>query len=131
MVATIQQLEGQYLATLKGELNTAAALEVEEILKPLYKSDGCDVTIDCTELEYIASSGLRILISILKGAKAGGSRVVLKKVNDDIIYDDAPYTRGLGVFYTEDFNDFGELWRRLFHRKEARKAEETKEEKTE
>lgn len=84
MVATIQQLEGLYLATLKGELNTAAALEVEEILKPLYKSDGRDVTIDCTELEYIASSGLRILISILKGAKANGSRVMLKNLNDDI-----------------------------------------------
>ena len=40
--------------------------------------------IDCTDLEYIASSGLRILISILKGAKAGGSRVVLKNVNEDI-----------------------------------------------
>lgn len=84
MVATIQQLEGQYLATLMGELNTAAALEVEEVLKPLYKSDGRDVTIDCTELEYIASSGLRILISILKGAKANGSKVVLKNLNDDI-----------------------------------------------
>ena len=84
MVATIQQLEGQYLATLTGELNTAAALEVEEVLKPLYKSDGRDVTIDCTELEYIASSGLRILISILKGAKANGSRVILKNLNDDI-----------------------------------------------
>ena len=26
-----------------------------------------------------------LMISILKGAKAGGSRVVLKKVNDDIM----------------------------------------------
>ena len=42
------------------------------------------MTIDCTELEYIASSGLRILISILKGAKANGSKVVLKNLNDDI-----------------------------------------------
>ena len=54
------------------------------MLKPLYKSDGHDVIIDCTELEYIASSGLRILISILKGAKANGSKVVLKNLNDDI-----------------------------------------------
>ena len=68
----------------------------------------------------------------LKLNKKGNVRLkAFQKVNDDIIYDDAPYTRGLGVFYTEDFNDFGELWRRLFHRKEARKAEETKEEKTE
>ena len=43
-----------------------------------------DVIIDCTNLEYIASSGLRILLSILKDAKAGGSRVVLRNVNEDI-----------------------------------------------
>jgi hypothetical protein len=64
----------------------------------------------------------------LKLNKKGNVRLkAFQKVNDDIIYDDAPYTRGLGVFYTEDFNDFGELWRRLFHRKEARKAEENEE----
>ena len=65
-------------------MDTAAATQAEEVLKPLYQSDGKDVLIDCTHLEYIASSGLRILLSILKGAKAGGSRVVLKGVNDDI-----------------------------------------------
>lgn len=84
MEATIQQFEDKYLATLKGELDTAAALEVEETLKPLYKSEGRDIIIDCTELEYIASSGLRILISILKGAKTNGSKVTIKNLNDDI-----------------------------------------------
>ena len=65
-------------------MDTTAALEAEELLKPLYTSNGKDIIIDCAGLEYIASSGLRILISILKGAKAGGSKVVLKNMNDDI-----------------------------------------------
>ena len=84
MVATIQELDNQYVATLKGELDTAAAVEAEQVLKPLYKSDGRDIIIDCTDLEYIASSGLRILISILKGAKANGSKVSLRNLNDDV-----------------------------------------------
>ncbi len=84
MVATIQEIGNQYVATLKGELDTAAAVEAEQVLKPLYKSDGRDIVIDCTDLEYIASSGLRILISILKGAKANGSKVIIKNMNDDI-----------------------------------------------
>ena len=84
MKTTIQQLENQFLVTLEGELDTAAAAEVEKTLQPLYNSDGLDVIIDCTKLEYIASSGLRILISILKSAKAGGSKVVLKNLNEDI-----------------------------------------------
>ena len=84
MNTTIEEIEGKYVATLKGEMDTAAAVEAEEVLKPLYQSNGKDVIIDCTELEYIASSGLRILLSILKGAKASGSKVVMRGVNDDI-----------------------------------------------
>ena len=84
MKTTIEQLEDKYLVTLEGELDTAAAAEVEKTLQPLYTTGGKDVVIDCKELEYIASSGLRILISILKGAKTGGSKVLLKKLNDDI-----------------------------------------------
>lgn len=84
MKTTIEQLEDKYLVTLEGELDTAAAAEVEKTLQPLYTTGGKDVVIDCKGLEYIASSGLRILISILKGAKTGGSKVLLKNMNDDI-----------------------------------------------
>ena len=84
MNTRIEEIDGKYIATLEGEMDTAAAVEAEEVLKPLYTSNGKEVTIDCKGLEYIASSGLRILLGILKGAKASGSRVVLKDVNDDI-----------------------------------------------
>ena len=84
MITKIEELDGKFVATLDGEMDTAAAVEAEEVLKPLYNSEGKDVIIDCEKLEYIASSGLRILISILKGAKSGGSKVIMKDVNDDI-----------------------------------------------
>lgn len=84
MKTNIEQLEDKFLVTLEGELDTAAAADVEKTLQSLYTTKGKDVIIDCEGLEYIASSGLRILISILKGAKAGGSKVILKNMNDDI-----------------------------------------------
>ena len=84
MNTTLKEIDGKYIATLDGELDTAAALGVENVLKPLYQSDGKDVVIDCTALEYISSSGLRILLNILKGAKAAGSKVIMRHVNDDI-----------------------------------------------
>ena len=84
METKFEEIDGKYVATLNGEMDTAAAVEAEEVLKPLYQSNGMDVIIDCKNLDYIASSGLRILLGILKGAKASGSRVVLKDVNDDI-----------------------------------------------
>ena len=84
MNTKFEVIDGKYVATLEGELDTAAAVEVENVLKPLYQSDGKDVIIDCAGLEYISSSGLRILLNILKGAKATGSKVIMRHVNDDI-----------------------------------------------
>ena len=84
MNTKLEEMDGKYVATLEGEMDTAAAVEAEEVLKPLYNSDGKDVIIDCTKLEYIASSGLRILLSILKSAKSTGSKVIMRNVNEDI-----------------------------------------------
>ena len=84
MKTTIQEQENHIMVTLVGELDTTAAMEMEEVLAPLFDNNGRDVIIDCTHLEYIASSGLRILLSLLKQGKAHGNKVVLKNVNDDI-----------------------------------------------
>ena len=84
MTTTIQETNGRLVAILSGELDTAAARETELALQPLLKSEGKPVVIDCTSLEYISSSGLRILLGILKQSKACGSSVTLKNVNDVI-----------------------------------------------
>ncbi len=100
MKTEIKEIEGKMLVTLSGELDTAAAPEVEAALKPLTECEGKDIVIDCSELEYIASSGLRILLGILKKAKAVGSRVVLKNVND-IISDVLKMTGFISIFAFE------------------------------
>lgn len=84
MNTRIEELDGKIVATLEGELDTAAAMEVEKELQPLHEGNGRDIVIECEKLEYIASSGLRILLGILKSAKAGGSKVTLRNMNDDI-----------------------------------------------
>lgn len=84
MNTTIDEKDGKFLVTLQGDMDTAAAVEVEAVLKPLYNGEGKDIIISCDGLEYIASSGLRILLGILKGAKASGSQVTLRNVSDDI-----------------------------------------------
>ena len=84
MRTSIEELDGKLVATLEGELDTAAAIEVEKELQPLFNSEGRDVVIECEKLEYIASSGLRILLGILKSAKAAGSKVILRNLNEDI-----------------------------------------------
>ena len=84
MIAKIEEFDDKWHATLEGEMDTAAALEAQKVLKPLYNGGGKNVLIECGKLEYIASSGLRILLGILKSAIATGSTVTLRNMNDDV-----------------------------------------------
>ena len=89
--------DGKLVATLVGELDTAAAAETEKALMPLLNSEGKDIIIDCTGLEYIASSGLRLLLGVLKKAQDVGSHVVLKNVND-VVKDVLDLTGFVSIF---------------------------------
>ena len=100
MKTTVQEIDGKLVATLCGELDTAAAPEAEVALQPLLHAQGKDIVIDCTDLEYIASSGLRLLLSVLKQAQSVGSRVTLKNVNE-VVRDVLDLTGFVSIFNFE------------------------------
>ena len=86
MKTTIEELDEKIIVNLIGSLDTAAAIEAEQTLKQITAEDVAkDIVFECQELEYIASSGLRILLDVLKKTKSKGHKVVLRNLNDDII----------------------------------------------
>lgn len=100
MTTTIQETDERIIAILSGELDTAAAAQTEKDLQPILESKGKEIVLDCKDLEYISSSGLRVLLSILKQAQAVGSRVVLKNVND-VIHDVLDISGFISIFDIE------------------------------
>ena len=42
------------------------------------------IILDCGELTYISSSGLRIFLSIRKAAATKGGRVIIRDINNEI-----------------------------------------------
>lgn len=94
MTTTIQELDGNLVATFEGRLDTAASSETEKALQPLVDCTGHDIIFDCRKLEYISSSGLRLLLGVLKNAKPKGSRVMIKDANADIrrVFDMTGFT---------------------------------------
>ena len=84
MEVHITESEGTMTARLVGRLDTPAAVEVTREVQPLL--DGADKTIvlDCSELSYISSSGLRIFLTIRKAAAAAGGKVVIEGLSPQI-----------------------------------------------
>ena len=84
MTTTIQESGNQLIAFFDGRMDTAAAIPVAEAVKPLQEAENKEIVLDCTKLEYISSSGLRIFLSIRKDAATHGSKVIVRHINDDI-----------------------------------------------
>ena len=82
MNVTIQEQDGNMVAILKGNLNTAVAAETEKAMDPLNDVEGKDIIIDCTDLEYISSAGLRIFLAILQNVQERGVHVYIKGLSD-------------------------------------------------
>lgn len=68
-----------------GSLDTLAAQQAEEQVKEIEAMATMPITIDCTSLDYIASSGLRILLRIRKAAAVNKQLVTLCNVNSNIM----------------------------------------------
>jgi anti-sigma B factor antagonist len=84
MTTTIQEQDGNMVAFLAGSLDTAAAAETEKEMSPLNEVEGKDIIIDCTDLTYISSSGLRIFLDILKNAQEKGGHVYIRGISDSV-----------------------------------------------
>jgi anti-sigma B factor antagonist len=69
---------------LIGELDTTATTnQVEELNSVLALADKA-LEIDCTELEYISSAGLRFFMQLKRESEAKGGRIRITHLNEDV-----------------------------------------------
>ena len=81
---SIKEVEDKQVVKLGGYLDTPTTPEVEKALAPLLENVDKDVIIDCIDLDYIASSTLRLLLKILKNAKKDGHHVYIRNIDPNI-----------------------------------------------
>ena len=84
MEVHITETEGTMTARLVGRLDTPAAVEVTHEIQPLLDHAEKTLVLDCKDLSYISSSGLRIFLTIRKAAGAKGGKVIVKDINNEI-----------------------------------------------
>jgi anti-sigma B factor antagonist len=84
MNISIKEENDSIVANLNGRLDTAAAAEVANDFKSLQDNADKEIILDCSGLDYISSSGLRLFISLRKVSAAKGGNVVIQHINDNV-----------------------------------------------
>ena len=100
MDITITEQNALQTILLAGDLDIAASSKAESSLTPVFERTDCDILIDCSQLNYISSSGLRILLNLYKHVRANGHTATLKGMNEEV--EEVFYVSGfLGLFKKE------------------------------
>lgn len=84
MDIVIKEENGCVKALLSGRLDTAAAVEVAPDFNKLSEKADKEIILDFAHLEYISSSGLRLLIGLRKDSAAKGGKIIIENINGTI-----------------------------------------------
>ena len=69
---------------LTGRLDTPGAQEIAPQVNELLEDTGKTVILDCTDMTYISSSGLRIFLTLRKAAADKGGKIIVRNIGNDI-----------------------------------------------
>ena len=84
MEVTINRQDDKTIVVFAGRLDTPSSQEVSNALEPVVADAKGTIILDCKDLEYISSSGLRIFLTVRKAAAAQGGSVIVKGMRDAI-----------------------------------------------
>lgn len=79
-----EQDGNQLVVRFAGRLDTAAAAEITPEIQALEEQADKHIILDCAELEYISSSGLRLFLTLRKASASKGGKLQVRAINADI-----------------------------------------------
>ncbi len=98
-MATISRNEDVVTITTGERIDTINAVEFENEITPFLSEAGLKIIFDCTNLDYISSSGLRVILKAQKMVSAGKGEMKLIGVKPPIkkVFDMTGFTRFLTI----------------------------------
>lgn len=84
MEVKIENLENKTMVVLSGRLDTTNADKFQQDIAPLMQGDAPDIEIDCTDMEYTSSQGLRMFLMLQKSVTARKGGLVMRNMKPNV-----------------------------------------------
>lgn len=84
MEVTITKQDSCIIATIEGRIDTATAKDFEAKVRELLQDECTEIVLDCQNMSYISSSGLRSFLILQKGINAKKGKLVLRSMGEPI-----------------------------------------------
>ncbi len=100
MDINISEQEDRLVVTFKGNMDNASISEAEQALAPVFQCKDRDFLIDCSELNYISSRGLRLLVNLYKHFRDCGHSAFIRNMNKNV--REVLFNSGFLTLYVEE-----------------------------
>lgn len=89
---------------IKGRLDTLSASALDKKLNEIRQNNISKILIDLSELMFIASSGLRVLLALGKSVKANNGRLALAHMQQHVkdVFDVAGFTMLFSIYLSNE-----------------------------
>jgi len=84
MDVTINKNGNVFDVILNGRLDTTNADQFQKDIASLMEGEAPDITLDCENMEYTSSQGLRMFLMLQKSVNARGGKLVMKKMRPQV-----------------------------------------------
>ena len=84
MNVSITEEGAKALVKLEGRLDTTNADQFMKDITPLMNGSHQEIEMDCTDMEYTSSQGLRMFLMLQKNVSARGAKLVLKNMKPHV-----------------------------------------------
>ncbi|MFI3315018.1 MAG: STAS domain-containing protein [Rikenellaceae bacterium] len=84
MNVTIEKTEQGCVISINGRLDTITSNQFEIEVRPALEMEAKEIVLDCRDLAYISSSGLRQFLMIRKMSTIKGANVIVTNLSEDI-----------------------------------------------
>ena len=85
MEITQERNDNNIIVHINGRLDTTSSLQFEEQIKNVFEEADHNIELDCKEMSYISSSGLRLFLTLLKQVKSQGGALKLTHLRSEIM----------------------------------------------
>ena len=80
-----EKIENCSIVRLEGEIDASSALQLDKTIEQIVQEETTHLVIECTNLTYISSAGLGVIIASLKDMQQEKRKVVLANVDPTVM----------------------------------------------
>ena len=97
MEITVNEYKRVAVITVTGRIDSATSAEFESTINDVIEKGKHNLVLDLSDIEFLSSAGLRILVTTRKALQAAGGDVVLAEPSDRVV--ETLDTAGLNVLF--------------------------------